>query len=81
MARYCVSTANVPVVYDEYEIDKSDYGVIILIGNISYGISVFINGFLVDILGAKLSMVISCLGSGAASILSGTILKVGNLKG
>ena len=26
-------------------------------------------------------MVISCLGSGTASILSGTILKLGNLKG
>lgn len=81
MARYNMSTANNDTIFNYYDVKKESYGVILTIGNIVYGISVVINGFMVDIIGAKMSMITACVGSGTASILSGVIMKVANLKG
>lgn len=81
MARYNISTANTNNIHQYYQISAADYGTIILTGNIAYAVSVVINGFTVDMIGAKLSMVFACIGAGFASIMSGTILKLGNLKG
>ncbi|CAL6112456.1 Glycerol_3-phosphate permease [Hexamita inflata] len=81
MARYNVSTANRQDIFEEFEVTKEQYGVLLTVGNIVYAIAVVINGFMVDIVGAKKSMVIACVGSGVASIASGAIQKIFNLKG
>lgn len=74
MARYNVSCANNKDIYNEFGTVKDEYGIILTVGNIAYAISVVLNGFIVDIIGAKFSMVTACAGSGFASIMSGAIM-------
>ena len=81
MARYNISCANTPDIHLFYGVTSNEYGTIILTGNIAYAISVVINGFTVDMIGAKLSMIFACVGSGFASIMSGAILQLGSLRG
>lgn len=78
MGRYNISVANLESIWNYYNC-TTGYGTIILVGNIAYAIFVITNGYIVDIVGAKMGMCIGALGSGVTNLLMGVVASVPSL--
>lgn len=78
MGRYNISVANLQSIWNYYNCSSS-YGTIILAGNLAYAIFVITNGYIVDLLGAKMGMCIGAIGSGATNLLMGIVSSIPDL--
>ncbi|KAH3756201.1 MFS transporter [Pelomyxa schiedti] len=79
--RYNMNVANQQGTYDILQVTSGQFGSIITVGFVSYAIFVVINGFTVDIIGARISLVIGAYGSAVFNVAMGLFAKYNTMTG
>jgi len=69
--RYNMNVVNQPATHKALGVTASEFGIVLMVGNISYAVFVVVNGFVVDKIGGSRAMVIGALGSGFFNLVQG----------
>lgn len=69
--RYNINVLNVKSIHEELEVTNSQFGWVITIGFWIYALFVFINGIVVDRIGARAGVLYGVIGSGVMNLVMG----------